>query len=419
LKCVVYGSRCSNWNNYVWNSNWNIGSRAACEDNHFGYMHSLQVTAAVVRPDNVVRLSILLRRIHSLVCKIVSSGISKAKDNILKDPSLGKKYKNLFNRTTDINNLRDAYCKTVRGGNRYTYGHLHFKENIEANIMLLKNRVESGSYSPGDYREFKVYEPKERIIKALPFRDRVLQHAIYNIIEPIFEPIFYSCSYACRKNKGTHKGVKDVQATMRRLHDSGTVYYLKMDFSKYFHSIDTTVLFMEIKKKITDNRVVALMKMFTNEHKGIPIGNLLSQLYANIYGHIFDRFVKTKLKAKHYFRYMDDTVILSNNRDELKRWQQIIHRFIGIYMKLKFSKWHISSLSKPLNFLGYRITERYKLIRKDSVIRAKRKIKTYTRSKDENRLKMFLASWLGHVKYANSYNLIHFIQKEIKHGNSQ
>ena len=328
---------------------------------------------------------------------------------------MGKKYKNLFDKIIDMKNIRLAYIKAVRGGNRYSSGHLRFKEDLESNLYFLQQSLIDGSYQHGDYYVFKVFEPKERIIKSLPFRDRVVQHAINNIIEPIFENMFYSTSFACRKGKGTHFGVKSVQSKIRYLSKSGKVFYLKMDFSKYFHSIDRSILFNEIEKKISDKKTLDLLKHFGDEYGvGIPIGNLLSQLFANIYGHIFDRFIKTKLKARYYFRYMDDTVILSNDLDELKRMQRYLYIFIKIYMKLDFSKWFINPITKPLNFLGYRITSSYKLVRKSSVTNAKRKIKYYKVSDNEEKLRMFLASWSGHLMSADSHNLVKFINKEFE-----
>ena len=326
---------------------------------------------------------------------------------------MGKRYKNLLEQISEIDNIRLAYKKAVKGGNRYTVSHLRFKENLEANLYLIQEQLKNEVYKHGEYHTFKVYEPKERVISSLPFKDRVVQHAINNIIEPIFEEGFYKTSYACRKDKGTHTGVKAVQSSIRKVSKKGTVYYLKMDFSKYFHSINIDILFKEICRKISDKRVVELLRGFAGELKiGIPIGNLLSQLFANIYGHIFDRFVKTKLRIKNYFRYMDDTVILTNSKTELIRVQRKLALFSRLFMKMKFSKWHINSLCTPLNFLGYRITDKYKLIRKDSVIRAKRKIKKYLKESLYEKLKMFLASWKGHLRSADSWNLVKFINKE-------
>lgn len=340
----------------------------------------------------------------------VGVAIAKEQDSTQRF-KMGKRYKNLFENIINIDNLRLAYKKALKG-NRYTAGHLKFKENLEANLFLLQEQLEDETYRHGRYHTFQVYEPKERTIASLPFRDRVVQHAINNVVEPIFENMFYKTSYACRKNKGTHQGVKAVQSKIRKLDKEGNVYYLKMDFSKYFHSVDTKVLFIEIEKKISDKKTLALLKGFMDERQGIQIGNLLSQLYANLYGHIFDRFIKTKIKARYYFRYMDDTVILSSCKNELRRYKRMLSLFSKLYMKLDFSHWYISSISKPLNFLGYRISPNYKLVRKDSVVRAKRKIKKYTRENDLIKLKLFLASWSGHIKSADSFNLVKFINQE-------
>lgn len=410
---VNAGSRASNWNNYVWNSNWNIGCRFACEHNKKLCTHITQGLCGAT----IKRLwSACLSRVSKYIKRSVKVGVAfivKAKNSI-KEVRMGRKYNNIFEQIVEINNLRDAYIKAVKGGNRYTTAHLKFKENLEANLYLLQQRLINGTYTHGKYHTFKVYEPKERLISSLPFRDRIVQHAINNILQPIFEKVFYPNSYACRPNKGTHKGVKAVQATIRRLESNGQVFYLKMDFSKYFHSIDRGILFKELQKKISDKRVLKLLKLFGDEQGvGIPIGNLLSQLFANLYGHIFDRFIKTKLKAKHYFRYMDDTVILSNSKQELYKIKRALSLFSRIYMKLKFSHWHINPMSRPLNFLGYRMTSTYKLIRKDSVVRAKRKIKLYKKKNDIGKLKLFLASWSGHLRSADSFNLKNYIKKEV------
>lgn len=327
---------------------------------------------------------------------------------------MGKRYKNLFEKVYEIDNLRDAYAKAVRGGNRYSSAHLRFKEHLEANLYVLQMQLKNEQYTAGAYTHFRVYEPKERLISALPFRDRIVQHAINNVVEPIFEKVFYPCTYACRPNKGTHKGVKAVQSSLRRY--KGTeVFYLKMDFAKYFYSIDRSILFKEIRKKISDEKLIALLMTFENDKGvGIPVGNLLSQLFANIYGHIFDRFIKTRLHVKHYFRYMDDTIIVSDSKQELVSFQKVLKRFASLFMKLRFSKWFINAISKPLNFLGYRITQTYKLIRKQSWIRAQRKIKHYIKYNLIQKLKEFLASWSGHLRSADSFNLIQKINQEMR-----
>jgi retron-type reverse transcriptase len=319
---------------------------------------------------------------------------------------MGTKHKHLYEKIYNIDNLRNAYKKAARGGNKYTIGNLKFQEDLEANLYALQQALINETYVHGPYSQFEVYEPKKRIINALPFADRVVQHAINNIIEPIFDNVFYSCTYACRKNKGTHAGVRAVQSTMRQMEKEGEVFFLKMDFSKYYASIDRGVLFTEIERKISDKKVIALLETFGDRHGvGIPIGNLLSQLCANLYGHIFDRHIKEELGLKHYFRYMDDTVILSHDKDHLKELQHYLESFAKTHMKLKFSHWMISSVHKQVNFLGYRIAPSYKLMRKDSVTRAKRKVKRYIANGERENLRAFLASWHGHVQTADSHNL--------------
>jgi len=329
---------------------------------------------------------------------------------------LGKKYRNLFNKIVEIDNLRDAYKKTVKGGNRYSKGHLAFKENLEANLYILQQQMIKETYAIGEYYNFKVYEPQVRDIHSLPFRDRVAQHAINNIIEPIFDKTFYPTSYACRKKKGTHKGIYKVQATMRKMKKKfGEFHFLKMDFKKYFKSIYSKLLKSKIAKKITDNKTLRIMFLFITE-QGIRIGNLLSQLFANIFGHIFDTFIKTKLRIKNYFRYMDDTVIFHESKSFLKTIQKKLYVFMRVYMKAKFSAWFIQKAEiRFLDFLGMRIKSTFKLLRKNSVTRAKRNIKRFIKLKLFEDLRMYLASWLGHAEKADSFNLLILLRGELEY----
>lgn len=327
---------------------------------------------------------------------------------------MGKKYRNLFHKIVDIDNLRDAYKKATRGGNRYSNGHLMFKENLEANLYILQQQMIKETYNIGEYKSFFVYEPKKRAISCLPFRDRVVQHAINNVIEPLFEKTFYSTSYACRKNKGVHKGINKVQSQLRKMRAHGEVFFLKMDFRGYFHNIDSALLKESVAKKITDAKTLRLLFLFINQ-RGIMIGNLLSQLFANIYGHIFDTFIKTKLRIKHYYRYMDDTLILSHSKEELVYIKNVLEKFIGLFMKLKFSKWFIQKADvQYINFLGMRIKSGFKLLRKASVTRARRAIRKFLKHELFTKLFTFLGSWLGHAQKADSFHLLQLIRKELR-----
>lgn len=318
---------------------------------------------------------------------------------------MGKKYKHLLEQIVDIDNLRDAYRKTAKS-KRYKIEHLAFKENLEVNLLKIQEELSNLTYKRGDYFEFEVRDPKRRIISALLFRDRIIQHAIHNIIEPIFESVFYPSTFACRKNKGTHKGVIAVQSEIRRMKKFGEVYYLKMDFKKYFYSINIDILFKEIERKISDKKLLSILRNIIDDAIGLKVGNLLSQLFANVYGHIFDRFIKAHLHVKKYFRYMDDTIILSNDKMILREFLNMLKDFSKSKMEVDIHKWFIEKVStRPLNFLGYRISHFYKLIRRNSATRARRKIKYYRRTNQQEALDKFLSSWNGHIQWSDSFNL--------------
>lgn len=331
---------------------------------------------------------------------------------ILAGMYMAKRHRNLITRIADIGNLRAAYEKASRG-RRQSSGYLNFKEYDSAWLQQLHETLLDGSYLAGTPREFWVYEPKPRLISALPFRDRVVQHAIVAVIGPIFEAGMMPQSYACRKGRGMHSGAIKTQQLMRKISQSGRpVYALKTDFSKYFHSIDRAVLWQQIRRKISCRATLSLLEIFTpHSGTGMPIGNLTSQLWANVYGTLVDRFLCQTLKMKHFVRYMDDIVILHNNRDVLRGVFDFLELYVSYRLKLRFSHWSIRPVSLGVNFLGYRIFNSYKLLRKQSVVRAKRKIKKHIKTRDHAALKRFAGSWLGHAQWADSHNLIRHLRQ--------
>lgn len=186
---------------------------------------------------------------------------------------MGKKYRNLIERIATDANIRSAYRKTAKG-RRYTHGALSFKEYSEFNLACLADDLANGTYRPGTTHNFFVYEPKARLITALPFRDRVAQHAVCNIIAPIFESTFLPRSYACREGKGTHAGVTALQAEMRHMARSGEVHFLKTDFARYFPSIDRGILHGMIRKKISCEATMRIIEaMAPPVGIGLPIGS--------------------------------------------------------------------------------------------------------------------------------------------------
>ena len=211
----------------------------------------------------------------------------------------------LFEKAFTKENLYAAFID-ARKGKRVKRATLKFEVNLGAEIESLYSELHNGTYKPRAYSQFYVYEPKKRLINAPFFRDLVVQHAIYRVIYPIFDKTFIDTSYACRKGGGTHKASRYTQKEMRKY--SGDLYFVKLDIKKFFYSIDRDILRVMFEKKIKDTRFVDLMCEFTemNTDKGIPIGNLLSQLYALIYLNPLDHFVKRELKVKSYVRYVDD-----------------------------------------------------------------------------------------------------------------
>jgi len=323
---------------------------------------------------------------------------------------MGLKYKRLFDKIVDIKNLQIAYKKTCKG-KRETYSYLEFKEFDQHNLINIQQELINNKYKIGNYRHFYVYDPKKRLISALCFKDRIVQHALCNIITDIFDKTFLKNSFACRNNYGTHKGVIYIQSLLRK---HNYKYFLKTDFSRYFPSIDTNILHKMIRRKIKCNQTYNLIKLILPfNHTGIPIGNLTSQLFANIYGNSIDYYLKHNLKINHFARYMDDIVVLGNSYKELYDIYNKIKEYSESYLKLKISKWNVSSTKKGINFLGYRIWKDYKLIRKLSVIRAKRKVKKYLLEKDYDKLNRFIASWHGHIQWGNSHNLKIYIDNII------
>lgn len=320
---------------------------------------------------------------------------------------MAKKYRNLIQKITHIDNLRSALVKTSNG-KKDSFGYLQFNEFSEANLLLLQEELINGNYKIGNYREFIIYEPKPRLISALDFKDRLVQHALCNVITPIFESTMLPNSFACRDNMGTHRGVKYIQSKIRQ---GNFKYFLKTDYSKFFPSIDRVILHNIIEKKISCRKTLKIIReILPKDGKGIPIGSLTSQLFANVYGGVIDRFIHYELGHRNWARYMDDIVILSNNCEDLRNDFEKITKYSMESLKLNISKWNISPTSHGINFLGYRIWKTHKLLRKDSVLRAKRKIARYTKHKMNFDLQKFIASWKGHACHADTCNLFKHLE---------
>lgn len=315
----------------------------------------------------------------------------------------------------DYANVQKAYNK-ARKCKRYRKDVLLFTKDKEDNLETVRNDILGLSYEPSEYRYFKVYEPKERQIMALPFYDRVVQHAINNVLEPIFNQRFIFHSYACRKTKGMHAASDTLQEWLyewQKFHPDQPLYAIKADIHHYFQSINHDVLKAEIRKVIKDAGALILIDKIINHNGqmpdgvGIPVGNLTSQLFANIYLNKLDQYIKHTLDAKYYMRYMDDFILLSPDKEQLRRWLADIERFLQDELKLELNpKTTILAAKNGIDFVGYKHRATHRKVRPDSVKRIKKTIKKYESGKiTKEQLQKSIASWTGHAGHADSYNL--------------
>lgn len=316
-----------------------------------------------------------------------------------------------------------AYHK-ARKCKRYRPDVLEFEANREDNLFHAIEVLKDGTYQPGEYRVFKVWEPKERIIMALPFFDRVIQHMIVNLIEPIFEKRFLFHSYACRKGKGVHEASKTLSKWLYELEvvQGKKIYAIKGDIHHYFQSVSHDILKAEIRRYISDKALLKILDRIIDHNGifppgvGIPVGNLTSQLFANVYLNKLDQFVKHELKVKYYVRYMDDFIILSEDPAELRRLLAIIEEFLRRELRLELNpKTTILAAKNGINFVGYIHYKDHKKIKKDAKRRLKKLLNAFETGEVE--LEYFdrsIESRLGHMEHADTYNYIRETKEFVK-----
>ena len=298
-----------------------------------------------------------------------------------------------------------------------------FEMDLETNIVKILNNLKNESYKFGEYREFLVKDPKERIIRSLPYPDRVVhQWYVEEFIKPYFYKRFINDTYACLDNRGTHKAVLKVKKYMKKMNKDGLYYVIKFDIKKFFYSIDKGILLSILEDRIRDKKIISLTKIILDDGnlKGIPIGNYTSQYFANIYLDKLDHYIKENLKIKYYVRYMDDFIILIRTKDEAKLIYSLVNEFIEKNLNLSLNK---KSMYYPsthgVDFCGYKIFENYILIRKRFKRKMNKKIKLWeylynTNKLDRDKMLFSYNSALGHLKHANYHNyMTKFINKNI------
>ena len=338
-----------------------------------------------------------------------------------------KRYGHLWPGICSFANLHRAAKKACYGKRfRSTVARFHFV--VEQALCRLEEELKSKTYRPGRYRTFLIYEPKQRLISAAPYRDRVVHHALCNVLEPIFERRFIQDSYACRKGKGTHAAVDRCQRFARQFR-----YVLKADVRKFFPSMDHETLKGLLARQIKDPDVLWLAgliidhsnpqepvidwfpddDLFTpsERRRGIPIGNQTSQFFANVYLDPLDHFIKDRLGVKGYVRYVDDFLVFSDDKRQLHRTKAEVEHFLErLRLRLHPDKSVVFPTTQGIWFLGYRVFPTHRLLAQENVWRFRRRMQRLAEKYADGvialpDIRQRLLSWLGHAGHANTYRL--------------
>ncbi|QQG45419.1 MAG: group II intron reverse transcriptase domain-containing protein [Candidatus Sungiibacteriota bacterium] len=332
-----------------------------------------------------------------------------------------KIYKNVFGKIISLENLFSAWDK-FSSDKKKKRDVVEFEWEFEQNIFQLHRDLKNKNYKHGTYTSFYIQDPKQRHIHKAIVRDRVLHHAVFSVLNPIFEPTFIAHSLSCRVGKGTHKGVDILdsitKAVSHNIHKP--CFALKCDIKKFFGTVDHTILMTLLVKRIKDADAMLVLKEIVEslkseysnlfQAKGLPIGNLTSQLFANIYLNEFDQFVKHRLKIKNYVRYTDDFVIISDSKTFLENLIEPIRKFLHdrLALELHPRKVSIRKLHWGVDFLGYIVLPHHRLLRRKTKQRILRKLhKRVSEYKSgiitKRTLEQSLQSYLGVLSHANTH----------------
>lgn len=338
-----------------------------------------------------------------------------------------KRHKNLYSKITDFQNLLVA-AKKAQARKRNQPSVAHFNFHLEKRLFEIQEELKLQSYQPQAYKEFYISEPKPRMISAAPYKDRVVHHALCNIVAPILEKSMIYDTYANRKGKGTHKAISHYQTFSKK-----NQYALKCDIRKFFPSIDHTILKQEIKKKIgCDQTLWLINKIIDNsnlqeEHlvyfyqddlfsphqrrRGLPIGNLTSQLFGNYYLNAFDHFIKEQLRCKYYLRYVDDFVLLNNDKSRLGDWKLKIASFLTNYrLILHPNKSRVHPTEEGLTFLGHRAFPDFRLLRSENIRRFRKRTRKHIIAYHKGEMSQLefyqcTQAWFAHAAFSNTERL--------------
>jgi len=326
-----------------------------------------------------------------------------------------RRYKNLFARVVDFANLSRAF-HAASHGKRDRPEVREFEYHLETRLWEIRGQLDAGTYRWGPFRRFYIRDPKRREIRAAPFRDRVVHHAIFNLLDPLFRRGFIPDSYACIPDRGTHPAAERYRHFVRAR--AGRGYRLQCDIKSYFASVDHDVLLAILARRVGDGGLLELLRGLVvhgaeTPGRGMPIGNLTSQLFANVYLDGLDHFVKEGLRVRHYLRYMDDFVLLANDRAEARRQLVAVKAFLDTNLRLRLNPRRviIAPLSEPCDLLGYvhhgcGCTR----VRRRSVRRLWRRLPVLERRMTTEEItyaeaRASVSSWFGVAKHANAFRL--------------
>lgn len=318
-----------------------------------------------------------------------------------------KRIKNVYEQVYSIFNLELAES-IAQKGKKNQYGVKQHMLNSESNLRSLQLMLQEKTYKTSEYTKFKVFEPKEREVFRLPFYpDRITHHAIMNVLEPMFVSVFTADTYSCIKGRGIHSALIKIKRALKDT--SGTKYCLKLDITKFYPNVDHDILKSLLRKKIKDKDMLWLLDEIIDSSDGLPIGNYLSQYFANFYLSYFDHWIKENQKVKYYFRYADDIVILSSDKESLHKLLFEIRNYLDQNLKLKIKpNYQIFPVAaRSIDFVGYRFYHTHVLLRK-------RIKQNFARMLVKSNNKASIASYKGWAKHANSKNLI----KKLINGNT-
>jgi retron-type reverse transcriptase len=310
-----------------------------------------------------------------------------------------KRIGNLYEQICSVENLQLADT-IARKGKLKQPGVINHDKNRDNNLLVLHEMLKNKTYRTSAYTTFTIFEPKEREIFRLPYYpDRIVHHAVMNVLEPLFVSTFTADTYSCIKKRGIHAAANAVKISLKEL--PGTQYCLKLDIKKFYPNVNHDVLKALLRKKIKDNDLLWLLDEIVDSADGLPIGNYLSQYFANFYLTYFDHWIKENLKVKYYFRYADDIVVLSDNKPYLHQLLFDIKNYLQENLKLTVKhNYQIFPVDeRGIDFVGYVFRHTHTLLRKSIK-------KSFARMLYKNKNLQSIASYKGWAIHCDSINLL-------------